>query len=182
MPKKILVIHPNAEFYVSGLKDACPAADVTPVTEEHLGMTTLPEGAHALLPQAEGIISLGRWANAETIAACTNLKWFQCLITGTDHLNELLRGRGVKLTNAHGIHGTQMSELAILNMLIHSRQVLRLVRSQQAHEWDRFPPRILRDRTVAIIGMGAIATHVAGVCKAFGMRTIGVTRTPREIG
>jgi D-2-hydroxyacid dehydrogenase (NADP+) len=59
--------------------------------------------------------------------------------------------------------------------------VPQLVRNQAAHVWDRINPRVLDGRIVVILGVGAIAEHTARVCKAFGMTTIGISRTPRQI-
>jgi D-2-hydroxyacid dehydrogenase (NADP+) len=147
--------------------------------EEAHASRVLPEAAWAHLGDADAIVSIGRWINAEIVGACPRLKWFQCLITGTDHINDLIRGKGIILTNARGIHGTQMSELAILFMLAHMRQIPRLVCSQAARHWDRFTPRVLKGLTVVIVGVGTIAEDVATLCQAFGMRTVGVSRTPR---
>nr|WP_246206464.1 D-2-hydroxyacid dehydrogenase [Propylenella binzhouense] len=61
------------------------------------------------------------------------------------------------------------------------RRVPQLVRAQAESRWDRFIPRVLDGRTATILGMGAIAEHLAGVLKAFGMRVVGVTRTPRPV-
>jgi phosphoglycerate dehydrogenase-like enzyme len=179
MPKKILIIHQPAEDYARVLRAECPEATIIALAEETHASRVLPDAARAHLADADAIVSIGRWINADIVAACRQLKWFQCLITGTDHINDLIRGRGVVLTNARGIHGTQMSELAIVFMLAHMRQIPRLVRSQAAHHWDRFTPRVLKGHTVVIVGVGTIAEDVATLCKAFGMRTIGISRTPR---
>jgi len=66
-------------------------------------------------------------------------------------------------------------------MMALSRQVPQLVRNQAAHVWDRINPRVLDGRTIAILGVGAIAEHVAKVCQAFGMTTLGISRTPRKL-
>src|ERR1700724_28017 len=87
----------------------------------------------------------------------------------------------VILTNARGIHGPQMAEMAILHMLSLSRRVPQLVRNQAAHVWDRINPRVLDGRTIAILGVGAIAEHIAKGCQRFGMTTLGTSRTPREL-
>jgi phosphoglycerate dehydrogenase-like enzyme len=71
--------------------------------------------------------------------------------------------------------------MAILHMMALSRQVPQLVRNQAAHVWDRIKPRVLDGRTIAILGVGAIAEHVAKVCQAFGMTTLGISRTPRQL-
>jgi D-2-hydroxyacid dehydrogenase (NADP+) len=67
-------------------------------------------------------------------------------------------------------------------MLALSRRVPQLVRNQAAHVWDRsLKPRVLDRRTLVIVGVGAIAVHIAKVCKVLGMTTIGLSRTPRQI-
>ncbi len=131
---------------------------------------------------ADVMISRGRWFTRELLAKSTRLKWFQCLITGVDHLMPVLKGSKVLLTNARGIHGPQMSEIAILHMLSLYRNMPQIVRNQDAHNPERIVPKVLDGRTVVIVGVGVIAEHTAKLCKAFGMRTVGVTGTPRPVG
>src|SRR5260370_709680 len=42
-------------------------------------------------------------------------------------------------------------------------------------------PHMLDRRTLVSVGVGAIAEHVAKVCQAFGMTTLGISRTPRKL-
>ena len=171
----------SAGYYAQELRRAGARANIIAVREDALGTRTLPGEALVHLAGADAIISIARWLSPDIVAACPRLTWFQCLISGTEHLDDLLRGRDIILTNGRGIQGTQMSELAILDMLVHMRQVPRMVLSQAAHRWDRVPPRVLRGRTVTILGVGEIAGDLARLCKAFGMATIGVSRTPRDV-
>ena len=131
---------------------------------------------------AEVIVSIGRWLTAELATAAKNLKWMQCNITGTDHLVEPLAERpDVVLTNGRGIHGPQMTEITLLHMLALYRQVRRLAKNQEIHTWDRFLPYVLDTRTVAILGLGAIAEHMARSFKALGMTVYGISRTDRPV-
>lgn len=140
------------------------------------------DGAKSHLARVEVIISIGRWMTKEIIEITKNLRWFQCNITGTDHLIEPLSRRpDVVLTNGRGIHGPQMTEVTLLHMLALYRQVRRLTRNQESHTWDRFLPRVLDTRKVAILGVGAIAEHMAGCFKALGMTVYGISRTRRNI-
>ena len=93
----------------------------------------------------------------------------------------MLAGSKVLLTNARGIHGPQMSEIAILHMLSLYRNMPQIVRNQDAHNPERIVPKVLDRRTVVIVGVGVIAEHTAKLCKAFGMKTVGVTGTPRPV-
>jgi phosphoglycerate dehydrogenase-like enzyme len=171
----VLIICPEPEAYTSRLAPAFPQVTFScvPALECTQALDRLGE--------ADAILAYGRAFDAECLARAKRLKWFQCLITGTDHLAPVLAGSSVILTNARGIHGPQMAEMAVLHMLALSRQVPQLVRNQAAHAWDRILPRVLDGRTIAILGVGAIAEHVGKVCQAFGMTTIGISRTPRQL-
>jgi len=68
-----------------------------------------------------------------------------------------------------------MSELAFLMMLNLNRDAPRKLRNQHQKRWERWPQRLLLDKTVAIVGVGAIAEDLAVRCNAFGMRVIGVS-------
>jgi D-2-hydroxyacid dehydrogenase (NADP+) len=172
---QVLIICPEPEAYTSRLAGDFPQVKFTTFTS----LECRP--AMDLMGDADAIIAYGRAFDAECLARAKKLRWFQCLITGTDHLAPVLAGSQVILTNARGIHGPQMAEMAILHMMALSRQVPLLVRNQAAHVWDRILPRVLDQRVVAIVGVGAIAEHVAMVCKAFGMTTLGISRTPRKL-
>jgi phosphoglycerate dehydrogenase-like enzyme len=175
MPTNVLIIAPNPEPYTTYLRPAFPQVRFPAVRS----LEVTP--ARDLFAEADAVFAYGRAFDRDCLARAKRLKWFQCLITGTDHLTPVLAGSQVVLTNARGIHGPQMSELAILQMLALSRNVAQTVRNQDSHVWERYKPRVLDRRTVVIVGIGAIAEHIAKVCKAFGMTTVGVTNTPREV-
>ena len=175
MSTNVLLVCPDPDAYTSRLAQAFPQVRFS-------GLATMEcRQALDLYPDADAIFSYGRGYDAECLARSVRLKWFQCLITGTDHLAPVLAGSPIILTNARGIHGPQMAELAILHMMSLSRGVPQLLRQQAAHHWERIKPRVLDRRTVVILGVGVIAEHVARICKAFGMITVGVSRTPREV-
>ena len=174
-PTNVLIICPEPEAYTSRLAGEFPQVKFTSVAS----LECTP--ALPLMGEADAILSYGRAFDAECLARAAKLKWFQCLITGTDHITTVLAGSKIVLTNARGIHGPQMAEMAILHMMMLSRRVPELVHNQAAHVWERINPRVLDRRTLVILGVGAIAEHTARVAKAFGMTTIGVSRTPRAI-
>jgi phosphoglycerate dehydrogenase-like enzyme len=171
----ILIVTPDPEPYAALLRPAFPDVQFATVATHN--------AADAIdhYPISEAVLGFGRGFTKACLARAKRLKWFQCLITGTDHLTPVLAGSDVVLTNARGIHGPQMAEMAILHMMALSRNVPQLVRNQAAHAFERIKPKVLDRRTVVILGVGAIAEHTARVCKAFGMATIGVSRTPRAV-
>jgi phosphoglycerate dehydrogenase-like enzyme len=168
----VLIVNHDAEDFRAPLAKSFPDVNIEAVDDD---------AAAAHVSEADVILSRGRWVTRELMEKGKRLRWFQCLITGVDHLLPALSGTKVMLTNARGIHGPQMSEMALLHMLALSREVPQLVRNQDRHIPQRIVPKLLEGRTVVILGVGAIAEHTAKVCKAFGMTTVGVTNTPRPV-
>ena len=79
-----------------------------------------------------------------------------------------------------GIHGTQMSEMAFLHMLVLSRGYRQLSRAQDRGDWDLVIQHRLAEKTAVIVGVGLIAESLAPRCKAFDMNVIGVTSAPER--
>jgi phosphoglycerate dehydrogenase-like enzyme len=117
------------------------------------------------------------------IARMTNLKWIASLATGVDHFLRCpsLR-RDTIVTSARGIHGPAMRETVATLMLALSRDVGRLVNNKAAHRWERgerWP--LLAGKTAVVVGIGVSGIAIGELLKAFGMRVVGVTRTPRAV-
>jgi phosphoglycerate dehydrogenase-like enzyme len=55
------------------------------------------------------------------------------------------------------------------------------VRNQAKHNWERFPARLLHNKTVGIFGIGVIAEELAPKCKAFGMKVVGISSAQRDV-
>lgn len=131
---------------------------------------------------ADILVTFGPMMADHVLQEATNLKWIQALGTGVDGIVHLPSLRdGVLITKVHGIHGAPVSEAAIMAMLALSRELPRVVRNQERHKWDRFPARLLKDKTVGIFGVGVIAEELAPKCKAFGMTVIGISSVKREV-
>jgi D-2-hydroxyacid dehydrogenase (NADP+) len=134
------------------------------------------------IASADILLTFAPRLSDEVLRAGTKLKWVQALGTGVDNLIDrpVLR-KDVIVTNIHGIHGAPVSEAAIGSMLALARDIPRALRAQGAREWARFPAKLLHNKTVGVFGIGAIAEELAPKCKAFGMRTIGVSSAPRAV-
>jgi phosphoglycerate dehydrogenase-like enzyme len=122
--------------------------------------------------------------NAQVAELClgegSKLRWVQTWSAGIDSLPlERLRKLGVLLTDAAGVHSIAVAESTLALMLGLTRGIHLAVRSQTAGEWIR-PPALpeLFGKTALIVGAGAIGTRIAELSRAFGMRTIGIRRTP----
>jgi len=118
------------------------------------------------------------------LSRAKNLKWIQCMITGADYIENLPSFQARKdiiLTSSRGIHGPQMSELAIMFMIAMNRQFPRFVRNQDQRVWERWPTTLLYRKKVGILGVGAIGEAIAQKCKAFEMTVLGIDPFPRKV-
>ena len=132
--------------------------------------------------EADVLITFGPMMSDQVLAKGVKLKWIQALGTGVDGITDQASLRKeVIVTNLHGIHGPPVSEAAFMSMLALSRQLPRTVRNQDKHYWERFPARLLHDKTVGIFGIGVIAEELAPKCKAFGMKVVGISSTQRPV-
>jgi len=120
----------------------------------------------------------------DLLSRAKNLKWIQCMITGTDFITKLPAFQARKdiiLTSSRGIHGPQMAEMAIMLMIAMNRQFPRILRNQDRRVWDPWPTRLLYGKKVAILGVGAIGQTIAHRCKAFNMTVYGINPSRREL-
>ena len=176
---EVLVVDPRADWYEAVLSAR--------FDQIHVSSGRSFEEAAEQLGRAEvlatlGVPLMGVHFTADVAARMPRLKWVQCLVSGYEHIERALAGRDdVLVTTAAGIHGPQMSEIALLHMLMLGRGARTMLRNQDGHVWQRVPQRILEEKVVGIVGMGAVGTHLARICKALGMTVYGVSRTAREI-
>lgn len=87
----------------------------------------------------------------------------------------------VQLANAKGIWTVPVAEHVMALMLALFRKLPETVAKQRAAQWgvDDGNPRLLREATVGCLGTGSIGRRVAELCRAFGARPIGCSRTGR---
>jgi D-2-hydroxyacid dehydrogenase (NADP+) len=172
---KILILEKFADVYERELKARFPGIDI------HKAATAADVSVD--LATVDVLFAFGIAINDRLIADATNLKWIASLATGVDHFLRcpFLRPATI-LTSARGIHGPSMRETAAWLMLAVSRDAPRLVRNKDAHRWERgerWP--LLAGKKAVIVGIGVSGIAIGELLKAFGMRVIGVSRTPREI-
>jgi D-2-hydroxyacid dehydrogenase (NADP+) len=113
-----------------------------------------------------------------------NLRWIQSMITGTNFIDEqpsFRARREIILTSSRGIHGPQMSELAIMLMIAMNRKFPQIVRNQDRRVWERWPTTLLANKKVGILGVGVIGESLARKCKAFDMTVWGVGSVKRTV-
>jgi phosphoglycerate dehydrogenase-like enzyme len=131
-------------------------------------------------PDVEGL--LGFYPPSD-LARTPRLRWFQAGSSGVDFLDPapLLAG-GVTVTNGSGVHAVPMGEYALGALLHIAKDVEARQDNQRRHAWPDDQPtlagRLLRGRTLVVVGYGSIGRETARLASAFGMRIVAVKADP----
>jgi glyoxylate/hydroxypyruvate reductase len=86
----------------------------------------------------------------------------------------------VLVTNAAGIHAVPLAEFAVFGMLYFARRMPAVIADQRTHHWARFHVELVRGKTLAIVGLGAVGSEVARLGRQLGLRVLGLRRSTAE--
>jgi phosphoglycerate dehydrogenase-like enzyme len=112
----------------------------------------------------------------------SKLQWIHTITTGVDYLiNQPSLRKEVLISCSRGIHVPQMSEMALLFMLALNRNLPQFIRNQDKRVWERWPTKLLSQKKVGILGVGAIGEEIARKCKVFGMTVFGIDVVKRKV-
>ncbi|HSE09008.1 MAG TPA: 2-hydroxyacid dehydrogenase [Nocardioidaceae bacterium] len=115
----------------------------------------------------------------ELMALMPRLKVVQTVTAGVDHVRPYLP-EGVVLCNGRGIHDASTAELAVGLVIASLRGIPGFVRAQDREEWRPIKARSLADRTVLIVGYGAIGAAIEKRLAGFEVDLLRVARRPRD--
>jgi phosphoglycerate dehydrogenase-like enzyme len=128
------------------------------------------------------------WRN-NLIARAPKLKFIQSISAGTDqYQREALKAAGVRLASAQGVNARAVAEHAMSLILAMSRQLHFARDNQVKHHWRGMISDLSKredeigGKTLLIVGLGRIGSHLAGLARAFGMRVIATKRDPGSGG
>jgi phosphoglycerate dehydrogenase-like enzyme len=174
MSSKVLIVDIHAELYRDRLRAEFPALQFTL-------FHAAPE-VTGDLSDIDVMVMFGIEVRDHMLSAAPRLRWIQSLATGVDHFLRCPSLKpGVLVTSGRGIHGPAMREQVVYLMMAVSRDATRQAVDAKAHFWERRLWSTLHGKTAAIVGVGVVGIAIGELLKAFGMRVVGVTRTPREI-
>ena len=109
-------------------------------------------------------ISAPRWAHTED--------------AGVDGLfYDVMREKQAVLTHSPGANAPEVAEVAFGFVLWSAKNLGELREHQREHRWQTLPLESLSDKTMLIVGLGAIGSRVATYGNAFGMRVLGIRRS-----
>ncbi|HEX4409708.1 MAG TPA: D-2-hydroxyacid dehydrogenase [Xanthobacteraceae bacterium] len=170
---KVLVVDIHAEMYRDGLAAKFPALQ--------FALAHKADEVASDLSDVDVMIMFGIEARDSMFSTAPQLKWVQSLATGVDHF---LRSPSLKtdviITSGRGIHGPPMREQVVYMMMAVSRDARRQVDDHQHRIWQRRLWSTLHGKTAVLVGTGIVGIAIAELLHAFGMRVVGVSRTPRQ--
>ena len=153
-----------------------------------------PDGASVLVTRdrdeigarIERIEVAAGWFPADLLPRASNLRWYQQWSAGADWLlrHPETAEADFVLTNTSGIHAVPITEHVFALLLAFARELPRAVRAQDGHQWfsQNDHPGLfeLMDKTLLLIGVGAIGKRIAQVATVMGMDVLGVRRHPTQ--
>lgn len=74
-----------------------------------------------------------------------------------------------------------MTEYLVAHTMRHHIDIDRAIRQSAEGVWQKWLPPLARDRTVGILGLGALGQAAAAALGGLGFRLAGWSRTPREL-
>lgn len=143
------------------------------------------EELFALAPEAEiGWFDLDQPGGmGEAVRLATRLKWLNSLYAGVDFFPlDILRERGVLLTNGAGINAITIAEYVVMGMLTVAKGYREVMRAQDRHEWlFDSPGKVeLAGSRALLIGYGAIGQRVERMLQGFDVEVVKVRRSGGE--
>ncbi|MCD8509126.1 MAG: D-2-hydroxyacid dehydrogenase [Bacillus sp. (in: Bacteria)] len=128
------------------------------------------------LSDAEVIVGWRKDMEAQCLGKESQLRWVQSWSAGVNSFPlKALEENNVLLTSANGVHAYPISETIFALMLGLTRKVHTYVRNQQTKTWHHSNMKLeIHEKTIGVIGVGAIGKETAKIAKAFGMKVLGI--------
>ena len=135
--------------------------------------------------EADVVSVSGMWKN-DIIPHATKLKFVQSISSGMDQYSkELLGAKGIRLASAAGVNARAVAEHALALILAVYRRLPEARDNQHKKVWRGMLGDLtqredeLGGKTLLVVGMGRIGSHLAKLAKAFDMKVIGIRRDPK---
>jgi phosphoglycerate dehydrogenase-like enzyme len=136
----------------------------------------------AAIGGADVLVCSGLWRN-DLPAIAPRLRLVQSCSAGTDQYDRAVLGpAGIRLASGQGINANAVSEHAIAQILALLRRLPEARDNQAKRHWRGMMGDFARredeagGKTVVVVGTGRIGGRIAALCKALGMRVVGVRR------
>ena len=126
-----------------------------------------------LLPCIDGYIAGLDQIDRAAMESANQLKVIARYGVGVDRVDlETAHKRGIVITNTPGANSASVAELALALMLILARQIPQAIKAVRKGEWPRLPGISLENKSIGILGFGAIGKRLAQRLEGFLCRVI----------
>ena len=132
--------------------------------------------------EADVVLASGMWKN-DLIPHATKLKFVQSISSGMDQYSkEQMGAKGIRLASAAGVNARAVAEHAIALILAVYRRLPEAGDNQHRKVWRGMLGDLTQredeigGKTLLVVGMGRIGSHLAMLARAFGLKVIGIRR------
>jgi phosphoglycerate dehydrogenase-like enzyme len=144
------------------------------VTYNPSGKRLSSEALRELLPGVDGFIAGLDVIDAAALAAADQLRVIARYGVGVDNVDlEAARQRGIAVTNTPEANAKSVAELTILLILNLLRPVMTAALDTRQGGWPRTSGTCLENKTVGLVGLGAIGKQVARRLQGFDCQMLG---------
>ena len=116
-----------------------------------------------------------------------SLRWVQLFTAGVDDVPPPPETSNVVASSTAGVLASPIAEHVFALLLSLIRRLPQAIRAQDERQWlsrqdGTYAATELEGKTLGILGLGGIGSHVAARGHTFGMTVIGVRRTAEQVG
>jgi phosphoglycerate dehydrogenase-like enzyme len=116
---------------------------------------------------------------AHALRAVRDLCWLHTFSAGIDdRFFQRMLERGTRITTSSGAQAVPIAQTVMLYLLALSRDLPGWLDDQAQRRWNPREVVDLQGRSLLVIGLGSIGLEVARLGQEFGMKVIGVRRSP----
>jgi phosphoglycerate dehydrogenase-like enzyme len=171
--KRLLILEKNAPTYVEEVTGRnLPDLEI-------FSACSVDEGSRYI---SEADIILGRPEFvAPLLSQASKLQWVQSTFAGIEPFCADELRKDYMLTGVKDVFGPLMSEYVFAYILALERNLWATLQNQQEKNWSPISYVGLDNKTIGIVGLGSIGSHIARTAAFFGMRVLGLKRTKSSI-
>ncbi len=138
------------------------------------------EDLDSLLAQAEVIFGVLLFPD-NLLARAPKLKWIHIGGTGIDpYIASGIFDGNVTVTNSRGAVAIPIAEHALTFIMMLAKKAPQLLENKRKRLWEPFNTMEVRNRTVGLIGLGAIGSEIAKLARGCGMRVIATRKSSTQ--
>ena len=176
-PPKRIVVRGADDRRLAALREVAPGAAIVAASGD----------AEAVAAAAGADVLVG-FCSPEVLAKATDVRWIQLMSAGVEECVSLpeVKNRKLLVTNMQRVAAPVIAEHVIAMVLALSRGLPAFLAQQPAGSWseEAAPPgsmRVVKDKTLLVVGLGGIGTEVARRAHGLGMRVVA-TRASGKTG